>query len=733
VTPASVTAIALAALAILPASAGGAPRVASDGWFEHAGNERSSQPEPRGHRFVPGEVLVRFRNRIGPSVRSAALHRAGASASYALDLPGLRLVRLRGGAVRSAITAFERQPGVVYAQPNYRYRLAALPNDPRFGEQWGLNNTGQAVEGSGGVPDADVDATDAWTLTTGQRSTLIAIADSGIAYDNPDLAANLWRNPGESGGGKESNGRDDDRNGYVDDWRGWDFVDRDNDPRDLNGHGTHVAGIVGARGNNNFGTTGIDWQVGLMGLRVADATGLVSDVSIVSAFDYAAAKGARIVNASFVSSAYSAVLRDAIRRHPRTLFVAAAGNGDPDGIGDDDDVSPQYPCSFDLVNLVCVAASDQSDHLTRFSNFGRRSVDLAAPGSNVLSATPAYATVFADGFETDLAGIWVTGGVNDSWGRITTVAHGGSFSLSDSPGTTYQNNTDSFVALANPIDMRGQQGCRVQYALRLSTEPSVDHLLLEASTDGATWTAISDSSGSSGGAFFELTDDLSRFDGAAALHLRFRLVTNASVVSDGAQLDDVAVRCLGSSYNGGELAYNDGTSMAAPHVTGVAALVLSRYPKLGVGAVVTALLRGVDRPAGLSGRVASDGRLNALGALRQARKLVPSLRLGGASRQRAGRSGAIVLLARCKHSCTVAATGRLAIGRSARGLALKRTSRALAGRKRKRLVLKLTRRTRAKVRRALARGRRVSASVEVTATDRRGSTARAKRKIRVRR
>src|SRR5439155_8232014 len=143
---------------------------------------------------------------------------------------------------------------------------------------------------------------------------------------------------------------------------------------------------------------------------------------------------------------------------------------DPDGIGDDNDSTPQYPCSLTLVNLLCVAASDQLDMLTSFSNFGRTSVDLAAPGQSILSAAPAFgAPLFSDGFETELAGIWETGGTHNGWARITTVAHGGSYSLSDSPGTTYENNTDSFVRTVQPFSLGGQVGCRVNYALRLST------------------------------------------------------------------------------------------------------------------------------------------------------------------------------------------------------------------------------------------------------------------------
>jgi hypothetical protein len=246
------------------------------------------------------------------------------------------------------------------------------------------------------------------------------------------------------------------------------------------------------------------------------------------------------------------------------------------------------------------------------------------------------------------------------------------------------------------------------------------------------WSTVSDSSGSSLGAFVELTDDISRLDGAPVLYLRFHLVTNAANVSDGAQLDDVVVRCLGSTYDGSEFVLNDGTSMAAPHVTGAAALIWAKYRDLGVGAVRRALLRGVDKRPGLAGKVESGGRLNVRRALTRARRLQPKLTVRAAARQRAATTGTLTVIARCKKSCSVSATGTVSSARG-RTFDLKRATRSLRGGKRRRLTLRLSRRARAAMRRALERGRKATALVTVTAVDGRGSRARAKRSIRIRR
>ena len=258
-----------------------------------------------------------------------------------------------------------------YAEPDYARIRAAAPDDPYLRSMWGLKGTG------GGI-----DAARAWSLVGG-RGTTVAVVDSGIDLEHPDLEANVWRNPGESGQWRELNHVDDDGNGLVDDWRGWDWVEDDNRPSDENGHGTHVAGTIAARGNNRRGIAGVAWQGTVLPLRVLDddATGSVSD--LISAYRYADEKGIAVVNASVNESSFSRAERDAIAAAEDTLFVVAAGNE-----ATNVDWAPSYPCDYELANVVCVAAVGRSGKLAEFSNYGARSVDLAAPGTGIVSTWP---------------------------------------------------------------------------------------------------------------------------------------------------------------------------------------------------------------------------------------------------------------------------------------------------------------------------------------------------------
>jgi subtilisin family serine protease len=322
------------------------------------------------------------------------------------------LLDLDHTSVRGAVDELEADPQVAYAEPNF-YRSSAATSDPYFGDLWGLENTGQTVNGVTGTPDADADVPEAWELTTGSPSVTTAVVDTGVDMSHPDLGAAIWRNPGESGGGAETNGVDDDRNGLVDDWRGWDWAADDNAPADVHGHGTHVAGTIAARADET-GVVGVNREGMLIPLRVLgdDGSGTVAD--LIEGYRYAAGQGAEIVNASLAGASASQSEGDAIAAAPNTLFVVAAGNGDTDGLGDDNDAAPVYPCSYSLDNVLCVAATNQNDQVALFSNYGATSVDLGAPGTNVLSDYPGGRYRYLNG--TSMATPHVAGAAGLVWG-----------------------------------------------------------------------------------------------------------------------------------------------------------------------------------------------------------------------------------------------------------------------------------------------------------------------------
>ncbi len=291
---------------------------------------------------------------------------------------GLHEVPLPAGmTVEQALAIFQGDDRVLYAQPNYRVHVTLTPNDARFTEQYALNNTGQ----TGGTPDADIDAPEAWDTYTGNPNTIVAVIDTGVDYNHPDLKANMWTNAGEIPG----NGVDDDQNGYVDDIHGYNFVSNTGDPMDDYGHGTHVAGTIGAVSNNGEGVAGIAWDVKIMAVKFLDSSGSGTLTGAIDALNYAVTNGATISNNSWGGGGYYQPLKDAIASAALKdhIFIAAAGNDT-----NNNDSNPSYPASYDLANIISVAATDHNDELAYFSNFGALSVDLGAPGVDILSTVP---------------------------------------------------------------------------------------------------------------------------------------------------------------------------------------------------------------------------------------------------------------------------------------------------------------------------------------------------------
>ena len=248
---------------------------------------------------------------------------------------------------------------MLYVEPVFRIQVSATPNDPRFDELWGLHNEGQ----SDGTVDADIDAPEAWDATVGSGNTIVAVIDTGVDYTHPDLQANMWVNADEIPG----DGLDNDGNGFVDDIHGYDFANHDADPLDDNNHGTHVAGTIAAVGDNGIGVTGINWHAQIMALKFLNAQGSGDTDDAIEALNYAVANGARISNNSWgFSGGFSQSLYDAIEaaRDADHVFVAAAGNGNFLGIGINNDATPFYPASYDLENIVSVAAVDRQRRQT---------------------------------------------------------------------------------------------------------------------------------------------------------------------------------------------------------------------------------------------------------------------------------------------------------------------------------------------------------------------------------
>jgi len=337
-----------------------------------------SVEEAMSHDHVTDELLVKFKDNVRITEQTTIIEQLGARQTGKYAFAGVsRLEIADGGTLAEKLEAFRADDNVLYAEPNYILQADKTPNDSMFDQLWGMHNTGQ----ENGTEDADIDAPEAWGKSTGSKSIIVAVIDTGVDYEHEDLAANMWINDGETPG----NGEDDDGNGYVDDVYGYDFFDNDGDPMDSTGeHGTHCAGTIGGVGNNSVGVAGVNWQVKIMALRFIGPFGGPTDAAI-EAVQYAVKMNAKLTSNSWGGGGYSQALYDAINaaKNANQLFVAAAGN---DGM--DTDVTPHYPSSYDLENIISVAATDRNDLLASFSNYGTNTVDLSAPGVEILSTVP---------------------------------------------------------------------------------------------------------------------------------------------------------------------------------------------------------------------------------------------------------------------------------------------------------------------------------------------------------
>jgi subtilisin family serine protease len=367
-------------------------------------------------QWVPGELIVKFK----PGVSSAqkALLVQGQKVKE-FTFIGAEHWKVGNNSVEAAVAALEASGNVEYAEPNYMLYALETPTDPRFGDLWGLNNTGQLDDGgNAGTPDADIDAVEAWDVFTGSSSVVVAVIDTGVDYTHPDLAANAWTNPGEIAG----NGIDDDSNGFIDDIHGWDFANGDNNPMDDNDHGTHCSGTIGGVANNGIGVAGVNWNVKIMGCKFLTSGGSGSTANAISCIEYATLMGVDVMSNSWGGGGYDAALEAAIQAAYAAdiFFVAAAGNS-----GQDNDVTANYPSNYNVDNIIAVMATNNRDQRVVepgwwSSSYGATTVDIAAPGLYIWSTTPG--NTYQNFSGTSMATPHVAGAMAMLRGRFPSIS-----------------------------------------------------------------------------------------------------------------------------------------------------------------------------------------------------------------------------------------------------------------------------------------------------------------------
>ena len=383
------------------------------GFNEKSESSSESIPkDPFAAEHIPNELIVSFKagsksledlSKLGNDFRverALGTARIPGQTGQALDRLSMVLILAdQNSSLRELAIRLKKDPAVEFAEPNYILRHSEVPNDPDWQEQWALPK---------------MEAPAAWKISKDAPSVIVAVIDTGIDYSHPDLQGNLWTNPGEI----PNNGMDDDGNGYVDDIYGWDFCNQDNDPMDGHRHGTHVAGTIAAATNNGKQVAGVSWQTQLMALKFLSDGGWGSVADAIDAVAYCAAMEVPISNNSWGGGGHSQALKDVIEQAGEKghLFCAAAGNS-----ANDNDKRAFYPASYDCSNILSVAASNKEDKLAYFSCYGKTSVDLAAPGVNILNLSINGGTTSLSG--TSMASPHVAGAAALLLGQNPSAGH----------------------------------------------------------------------------------------------------------------------------------------------------------------------------------------------------------------------------------------------------------------------------------------------------------------------
>jgi len=574
--------------------------------------------------YAEGEVMVKYKSHINKSNFGSMVSPNVTSYGFEVKKRYTKvykdnvLVHIKSKkTTKEMIEILKKNPNVESVTPNYIYHLYSTPDDTHFESQWSLNN--DAIHG--GTEDADIDAVEAWDVNTGSRDIVVAVIDTGIDYTHTDLRDNLWVNEGETA----DNDIDDDGNGYIDDIYGYDILNKDNDPWDDSGHGTHVSGIIGASGDDGIGITGVNWSISMMTLKVFGADGRGSHNDIIEAIEYIITMKIRGVNIVAVNASFGSISQpnndirvaiDNLLNDENIIFCAAAGNDNFDNDANESNTS--YPASYDLNNIISVAGTNRYDGLYSQTNFGLRSVDLAAPGENIFSTHLAdieYIPQEGDFYFLNMDDASTLRTTNGSWRITNNNFHSANTAITDSLAN-YGNNESKGFFDQNAQDLTQINNDNLSFGFWavIDTEIERDRLQLFFSANGGLdWTYIEEWSGEDL-PMQSYSVRIPREFQTDSFMYAFQLVTNNSITHDGVYIDDIGIgigTVVDSNYR-----VLSGTSMAAPHVTGAVALLAAEYPTDTMLLRKNKILATVDRLEILSNRVTTGGRLNINNAIR---------------------------------------------------------------------------------------------------------------------